>query len=59
MTSMFGIRLSDEERALVDEAAVRAVRPGDRGGSSTWARSVLLREARVVVEATKRLRRKR
>ena len=50
MPSTFGIRLSDDERALIDAVAKAAEQPGDRGGPSGWARRVLLREAKRVVD---------
>ena len=47
------IRLSTEEKDLIDRAAQAAMEPGDRGGSSSWARRVLLREAKSVVDVLK------
>jgi hypothetical protein len=42
---VLGIRLSDEERSLVERAMRLETRLGDRGGSAAWARRVILREA--------------
>lgn len=46
----FGVRLSDDERALVEAAAKVEMQLGDRGGASTWARRVILREAQRVLD---------
>lgn len=49
----FGIRLSGEERTLIEDAAEASMEPGDRGGASSWARRVLLREAQEVISRKK------
>jgi len=52
MSKQIGIRLTDEENALISRALEIEARLGDRGGTSAWARRVILREAhRVVAEA--------
>lgn len=51
MASMnFGVRLSDDERALVEAAAKAEMQLGDRGGASSWVRKVILREAKRVLD---------
>lgn len=51
MSTTMGVRLSDEEKALVDAAAEAEAEVGDRGGPSAWARKVILKEAKRVLEA--------
>lgn len=46
----FGIRLTNDELMLIKDAAEASKEPGDRGGSSSWARRVLLKEAKRVVD---------
>lgn len=48
-SSSFGIRLSTEERDVIERAADAARELGDRGGASSWARRVLLREAQAIL----------
>lgn len=48
--NVLGIRLNDDEEALVNQAAQLELQPGDRGGSTSWARRVLIREAKKVVD---------
>lgn len=50
-SDVFSIRLLDDERQAIEEGAKLGAEPGDRGGASAWARRVLLREARRLVEA--------
>lgn len=49
MSKQLGIRLTDEENALIECATNKEALPGDRGGAAAWARRVLLREAQRVV----------
>ena len=49
MGKLLGVRLSDEEVALLEKALVLATLPGDRGGLSAWIRRVVLKEALRVV----------
>ena len=51
MNEVLGVRLRKDERKLVHEAASIEMQLGDRGGASSWARRVLLREAKRVVDA--------
>lgn len=48
--SVLGIRLNEDEEALVDQAAQLELQPGDRGGATSWARRIILREAKKVVD---------
>ena len=51
MSKQLGIRLTDEEDALIERATALQTELGDRGGSAAWARRVILREAHRVVKA--------
>lgn len=51
MSEVMGIRLKDDEKELIERAAASERQLGDRKGVSSWARGVLLREARRVVKA--------
>jgi hypothetical protein len=42
------IRLTEEERAILDAAARNAIGESKQGTTSTWARGVLLRAAKRV-----------
>lgn len=52
-TSPFAFRISEEEKAQLDAAAVLEAQPGDRGGTTGWARRVLLCEAKRVLDKVK------
>lgn len=51
ITTVIGIRVSLDEKALIDTAAALEAQLGDRGGATAWARRVVLREAKRVVDA--------
>lgn len=53
MSEVMGLRLRDDEKKLIGQAAELEKEPGDRGGASSWARRVVLREAQRVVEQAK------
>lgn len=50
MSKLIGIRLTEEETALLEKAAAQTAVIGDRGGLSAWIRRVVLKEAQRVVE---------
>lgn len=50
---MIGVRLSDDERQVVEKAAEKEKQLGDRGGLAAWARRALLREAQRILSQEK------
>jgi uncharacterized protein (DUF1778 family) len=49
--TVMGLRLREDEKKLIEDAAKLQAEPGERGGASSWMRRVILREARRVMEA--------
>lgn len=52
MDKIMAMRLTNEETVLVERAAALEARLGDRGGPAVWARRVVLKEAKRVIESS-------